>query len=198
MPDSSRRKTLKDVSVASGVSLITVSRALRHPETVSEATRDKIQKAIKDLGYVPNLTARSLVKNRSNMVGVVVPILSSSLFADLAQGIAGVLSNGDMQMLLGVSERSTLLEENAIKTFVGRQADAIILTGFTHSSQCRSILSEFSGPVVETWNLRDSAIDLVVGYDNFRASAEMTRYLIGKGYQRIAVVGAAFDYNDQA
>ncbi len=198
MKETTRRKTLKDVSEASGVSLITVSRALRRPDTVQESTREKIHQTIKDIGYVPNLTARSLVSSRSNMIGVVVPILSSSLFADLAQGIANVLHGENMQMLLGVSERSTQLEEDAVKTFIGRQADAIIVTGFTHSEACKVMLSEFSGPVVETWNLSKDAIDLSVGYDNFAAAAKMTEYLIERGYQNIAVIGGAFENNDQA
>ena len=198
MSHSGRPKTLKDVSRASGLSLITVSRALRQPETVQEATRQKVHDAIKEIGYVPNLTARSLVSSRSNMIGVVVPILSSSLFADLAQGIASVLQHENLQMLMAVSERSTELETEAVRTFIGRQADAIIVTGFTHSQECSSLLAGFAGPVVETWNLRDDAIDLAVGYDNFRAAAEMTRYLLQKGYRKIALVGGDFRNNDQA
>ncbi|WP_306118063.1 MULTISPECIES: LacI family DNA-binding transcriptional regulator [unclassified Roseitalea] len=193
-----KAKTLKDVSKASGLSLITVSRALRQPETVQPATREKVLRTIEAIGYVPNLTARSLVSNRSNMVGLVVPILSSSLFADLAQGVAGVLHERGLQMLLGVSERSSELESEAVRTFIGRQADAIIVTGFTHTESCRSHLQAFSGPVVETWNLRADAVDIAVGYDNRRAAKEMTRYLIGRGYRRIALVGGAFENNDQA
>ncbi len=193
-----RPKTLKDVSKASGLSLITVSRALRQPETVQPGTRERVHRAIEEIGYVPNLTARSLVSSRSNMVGVVVPILSSSLFAELAQGIAGVLHGEGLQMLLGVSERSMMLENEAVRTFIGRQADAIIVTGFTHSQACRAHLQSFAGPVVETWNLRDNAIDMAIGYDNRLAAAEMTRYLIGRGYERIALVGGATEDNDQA
>lgn len=191
-------KTLKDVSQASGLSLITVSRTLRQPETVQETTRLKVMQAIEEIGYVPNLTARSLVSSRSNMIGVVVPILSSSLFADLAQGIAGHLQRENLQMLLAVSQRNMELEAEAVRTFIGRQADAIIITGFTHSKHCRSLLATFAGPVVETWNLRDEMIDSVVGYDNFAAASEMTRYLIAKGYQDIALVGGDFENNDQA
>lgn len=191
-------KTLKDVSHASGLSLITVSRALRQPETVQEATREKVLRAVDEIGYVPNLTARSLVSSRSNMIGLVVPILSSSLFADLAQGVANHLQRENLQMLLGVSQRNVDLEAEAVRTFIGRQADAIIVTGFTHSQACRNLLASFAGPVVETWNLRDDMIDSVVGYDNFAAAAEMTRYLIGKGYQEIALVGGDFENNDQA
>lgn len=195
---SGRNVTLKDVSVASGLSLITVSRALRQPELVHADTRAKVQRTIEELGYVPNLTARSLVSNRSNMIGVVVPILTSSLFADLAQGIAGALHEENIQMLLAVSQRSVDLEAEAVKTFTARQADAIIVTGFTHSESCRKSLTNFTGPIVETWNLRNEAVDMTVGYDNRKASAEMTKYLLAKGYSRIAMVGGAFENNDQA
>lgn len=198
MPDSIKPKTLKDVSKASGVSLITVSRTLRRPAAVHASTREKVFKAIEEIGYVPNLTARSLVSSRSNIVGIVVPILSSSLFSDLVQGVAGVLREANLQMLMAVSERSTALEGEAVKAFIGRQADAIIVTGFTHSDGCRTFLTGFPGPVVETWNLRDNVIDMAVGYSNFDASAAMARYLLEKGYRRIALVGGDFENNDQA
>jgi len=119
------------VSKVSGVSLITVSRTLGKPSTVHESTRQKVFKAIEEIGYLPNLIARSLVSSRSNVVGAVVPILSSSLFADLVQGIASTLREENLQMLMAVSERSTTLEGEAVKAFIGRQADAIIVTGFT-------------------------------------------------------------------
>ncbi len=198
MPNRFKPKTLKDVSKASGVSLITVSRTLRKPSDVHESTRQKVFRAIEEIGYVPNLTARSLVSSRSNIVGVVVPILSSSLFADLVQGIASTLREENLQMLMAVSERSTTLEGEAVKAFIGRQADAIIVTGFTHSESCRAFLTGFSGPVVETWNLSDDRIDMAVGYSNFDASADMTSRLIEKGYRRIALVGGDFENNDQA
>lgn len=198
MKEQRRRATLRDVSEMAGLSLITVSRALRQPETVQADTRDKVMRAIDEIGYVPNLMARSLVSNRSNMIGVVVPILTSSLFADFAQGVAGVLQSHNIQMLLGVSQRSTLQEEEAVRTFIARQADAIIVTGFTHTDTCRKMLAGFHGPIVETWNLSDKAIDLNVGYNNFAAAADMTRYLLGKGYREIAMVGGAFENNDQA
>lgn len=198
MKSSNRNVTLQDVANASGVSLITVSRTLRQPELVQPHTRDKVLRTIEEIGYLPNLTARSLVSQRSNMVGVIVPILASSLFADLAQGVAAELRKHERQMLLGVSNRSVDDEYEVVKTFMARQADAIIVTGFTHSEPCRELLNRFDGPVVETWNLKPDAIDMCVGYDNFQASAVMTRYLLSRGYRQIAMVGGAFENNDQA
>lgn len=193
-----KKVTLKDVSKASGLSLITVSRALRQPETVHADTRAKIQRTIDEIGYIPNLTARSLVSRRSDMIGVVVPILASSLFADFAQGVSHVLEPKKQQMLLAVSDWSPQKEEEAVRTFIARQADAIIVTGFSHNDATAKLLDKFSGPVVEAWNLREGAIDSAVGFDNYAAAVEMTRYLIGRGYANIVMVGGASHHNDQA
>lgn len=190
--------TLKDVSRASGVSLITVSRALRQPDAVHADTRAKIQRTIEEIGYIPNLTARSLLSQRTDMVGVVVPILASSLFADFAQGISSVLEPKKQQMLLAVSDWSPEKEEEAVRTFIARQADAIIVTGFSHTDTTRKLLKKFAGPVVQAWNLRDNALDSAVGFDNYGASVEMTRYLVDRGYSNIVMVGGSSSDNDQA
>lgn len=193
-----KNKTLQDVAEAARLSLITVSRALRTPESVREETRARVHQAIEEIGYVPNLTARSLKSRQSNIVGVVVPILSSSLFSDFAEGVTAAIQAASMQVLLGVTSRLVDKEAEAVDAFIGRQADAIIVTGYTHSEGTRRHLEAFAGPVVETWNLRPEAIDMAVGFSNFDASAEMTRYLIDKGYRDIAVVGGDFENNDQA
>lgn len=193
-----RKITLRDVSRVAGLSLITVSRALRQPETVHADTRAKIQQTIEDLGYVPNLAARSLVSQRSDMIGVVVPILASSLFADFAQGVTRLLERRGQQMLLALSGWSPVKEEEAVRTFIARQADAIIVTGFSHSDTTRRLLQKFPGPVVEAWNVKRDIIDSAVGFDNHVAAAEMTRYLMAKGYEEIVLVGGERENNDQA
>jgi LacI family gluconate utilization system Gnt-I transcriptional repressor len=192
-----RAVTLKDVSKFAGLSLVTVSRALRTPNAVHPETRSRIQEAIDALGYVPNQTARSLVSSRSNIVGLVVPAISTSLFADLAQALAEVLQTHDMQLLLGANDRSVDHEDSLATAFLGRPADAIVLTGFTHSAALRGKLERFSGPVVETFNLRSDPIDMAVGFNNFQASYDMTRYLIGKGYRRIVMASSMATTDDQ-
>jgi LacI family gluconate utilization system Gnt-I transcriptional repressor len=189
--------TLKDVSKAAGLSYITVSRALRQPETVRADTREKIQKTISELGYVPNLAARSLLSKRSGMIGVVVPILASSLFADFAQGVTKTLDKQGLRMLLAVSNWSPKAEEQAVRTFIAQQADAIILTGFSHTDRTRKMLAQYGRPIVESWNISDTVIDSAVGFDNYAAAAEMTRYLIEQGYNDIVLVSGASENIDQ-
>lgn len=197
MPKNKKKMTLKDVSKASGVSLITVSRALRQPDTVHTDTRAKIQRAIEEIGYIPNLTARALVSQRSGMIGIVVPILASSLFADFAQGANQVLEPKGQQMLLAVSDWSPKKEEEAVRTFLARQADAIIVTGFSHTETTRKMLGQFAGPVVEAWNLHDNVMDSAVGFNNYAGAMDMTRYLIERGYRNIVLAGGSSPDNDQ-
>jgi len=196
--DSKKPVTLKDVSKAAGLSYITVSRTLRHPETVRANTREKVQKTIEELGYVPNLAARSLLSKRSDMIGVVVPILASSLFSDFVQGVTKTLDKQGLRMLLAVSNWCPRAEEEAVRTFIASQADAIILTGFSHTQATRKMLEQYGRPVVESWNLSDTVIDSAVGFDNYAAAAEMTRYLIERGYRNILLVGGASKNNDQS
>ena len=112
--------TLKDVSKASGMSLMTVPRALRQSDTVHAETRAKVQRTINEIGYISNLTLRSMVSQRSEMIAVVVPILPSSLDADFAQVVSRILAPMKRQMLLVVSEWSPQQKEEAVRTFIAR------------------------------------------------------------------------------
>ncbi|WP_309084624.1 LacI family DNA-binding transcriptional regulator [Chelativorans sp.] len=190
--------TLKDVSEAAGVSLITVSRALRQPDTVTPATRQRVHEAINATGYVPNLMARALVSSRSNIVGLAVPTISASLFADLAELLAKVLQEHGKHLLLGIYDWSPEKEYDVVTTFMGRQADALVLTGYSHSAELRQRLERFDGPIVEMGSIRAKPIDMGVGFDNFAAAAEMTRHLIDRGYRKIALVHGSTENNDQA
>ena len=198
MKKNNKTISLKDVSTYSKLSLITVSRTLNQPNLVSLKTKKIVYNAIEVLGYVPNLNARTLVKRNSNIVGLVVPQLRSSLFADLAEGLENQLSKSGLNLLLAVSNRSQKQETKAVKTFVGRQADAIVLTGIWHNKECTSLLKSFNGPVIETCNLKKDPIDLNVGFNNYEASVKMTKYLIDCGNQSIAVVGNDFQGSDQS
>ena len=91
------RITLADVAIAADVSPITVSRALRDPDKVSAEARARIDRAIRDLGYVPNPAARALASGRTDIVGMIIPSVSNNVFADVMTGIDEGLLLGDMQ-----------------------------------------------------------------------------------------------------
>ena len=88
MTDRAKRPlTLRDVSAASGVSEMTVSRVLRNRGDVSEATRIKVLEAAKTLGYVPNQIAGSLASQQVNLVAVIIPSLSNMVYPEVLNGI---------------------------------------------------------------------------------------------------------------
>ena len=97
-----RPLTLKDVSIASGVSEMTVSRVLRNRGDVSDATRKKVLQAAKSLGYVPNKIAGALASSRVNLVAVIIPSLSNMVFPDVLTGISEVLDETPLQAVVGV------------------------------------------------------------------------------------------------
>ncbi|MBL6946212.1 MAG: LacI family DNA-binding transcriptional regulator, partial [Rhodospirillales bacterium] len=78
---------------------MTVSRALRAPETVSQNLRIKIDRAVADLGYVPNRLAGGLASSRTRTVPVIIPSLSNAVFPDIVEGISEVLQDHDLQIL---------------------------------------------------------------------------------------------------
>jgi LacI family transcriptional regulator len=82
---------LKDIAAELGVSVVTVSRALRNRPDIAEETKAKILERVKRLNYRPNLTARSLVTGRSSLVGLVVPDLIHPFFAEIAKGLSAKL-----------------------------------------------------------------------------------------------------------
>ena len=99
-----RTLTLRDVSEASGVSEMTVSRVLRGRGDVSQATREKVLQAAKSLGYVPNKIAGALASQRVNLVAVIIPSMSNMVFPEVLTGINSVLENTELQPVVGVTD----------------------------------------------------------------------------------------------
>jgi LacI family gluconate utilization system Gnt-I transcriptional repressor len=180
---------MADVAQRAGVSAITVSRALRTPDKVSPKARARIVAAIRALGYVPNLAAGTLKSQRSRIVAAVVPTLANSIFAETVEGMTDVLREHGYQLLLGNAGYSPETEEALVAAFLGRQPDGLILTGAQHTRRVRAQLRDQRMPVVETWELTDTPIDLLVGFSNFEAARRMTMALIERGYRTIAFAG---------
>src|SRR5215472_17935523 len=91
MVNSNMAVTLKDIARDLGVSVITVSKALRDHSDISEETKARVLKRVKEMNYRPNLAARALVTGRSNLLGFVVPELMNSFFSEIIRGVSGAL-----------------------------------------------------------------------------------------------------------
>jgi LacI family transcriptional regulator len=119
--------SIKEVAKRAGVSIATVSRAINVPDKVHPYTVERVQRAIEKLGYRPNLTARALKTGRTNLVGLVVPDLVHSFFAELAHGLAGILRKDGISVVIISSEEDPALEQEAIDHLLDRRVDALLV-----------------------------------------------------------------------
>lgn len=195
---AARQVSMADVARRAGVSAITVSRALHHPEQVTEATRAQIDAAMVELGYVPNLIAGGLASTQTRIVAVIVPYITHGVFADALQGVADVLEERGYCVLLGNSAGSVEREEAIVRILLGHRPAGVAIQGANHTEATRRLLRNARVPVVEIGTLPQAPIDMAVGYSNFEAARAMTVHLLSRGWRRVGFLGAPHAENDRA
>ena len=121
------RATILDIARKLGLSAMTVSRALNSRPEVRENTRKKVLRCAAALGYQPHRWARSLVTQRSSIIGVVIPDISHSYFSEITFGIEGVLDKAGYDILLCHSRGDAEREKEEINTLVGSRVDGFII-----------------------------------------------------------------------
>ncbi len=181
--------TMSDVARKARVSTMTVSRALRDGASIATETREKIMKAVEELGYVLDQSAGSLSSKRTGFVAALVPSLNNSNFADTSRGLTDALQGSGLQLLLGHTDYSTEKEEELIESMLRRRPEAIVVTGGKHTLRGRKLLENAGIPVIETWDLPPKPVRHVVGFSNAEAAEALVKYLYGKGYRKIGFIG---------
>ena len=188
---------MKDVADLAGVGTITVSRVLRSPEKVSESKRKRVQKAIKELGYVPDNTAGALSSSKSRVFGAIVSTVNDSVFAQTLDGLSSTLRAAGYELLLTSTNYDPGVEEDALRALLARRPDGIVLTSTSHSAGVTKLLKSVSIPVVEIWQLPSQPLDIAVGFSNFQAGYDMARHLVENGRKNIAFVGGHEPRNER-
>jgi len=198
-PAPARRPlTLRDVSEASGVSEMTVSRVLRNRGDVSEATREKVLEAAKRLGYVPNKIAGALASQRVNLVAVIIPSLSNMVFPEVMTGISEVLDETPLQPVVGVTNYKPGREEKVLYEMLSWRPSGVIIAGLEHSDASKAMLKAAGIPVVEIMDTDGEAIDAVVGISHRRAGRKMAKAILKAGYRRIGFLGTKMPLDHRA
>lgn len=194
----SRPLTLRDVSEASGVSEMTVSRVLRNRGDVSEATREKVLRAAKLLGYVPNKIAGALASQRVNLVAVIIPSLSNMVFPEVMSEISKVLETTDLQPVVGVTDYIPEKEEKVLYEMLSWRPSGVIIAGLEHSDAARAMLRASGIPVVEIMDTDGTPVDAMVGISHRRAGREMGEAIVAAGYKRIGFMGTKMPLDHRA
>jgi LacI family transcriptional regulator, gluconate utilization system Gnt-I transcriptional repressor len=196
--ETKRPLTLRDVSEASGVSEMTVSRVLRNRGDVSDATRERVLAAAKQLGYVPNKIAGALASQRVNLVAVIIPSLSNMVFPEVLTGINQVLEDTPLQPVVGVTDYLPEKEEQVLYEMLSWRPSGVIIAGLEHSDAARAMLKNAGIPVVEIMDVDGRPVDAMVGISHRRAGREMAQAILKAGYQHIGFMGTKMPLDHRA
>lgn len=196
--ESRRTLTLRDVSEASGVSEMTVSRVLRNRGDVSQATRERVLAASKQLGYVPNKIAGALASQRVNLVAVIIPSLGNLVFPEVLSGISETLEDTGLQPVFGASNYSAEREEAVLYEMLSWRPTGVIIAGLEHTEAARAMLSNAGIPIVEIMDVDGDPIDSAVGISHHRAGREMAKAILKAGYRHIGFLGTKMPEDHRA
>jgi LacI family transcriptional regulator len=180
---------LKDIAADLGVSLVTVSKVLRDKPGVGEATRKRVLKRVRELDYRPNMLARSLASGKSYTVGLIVPDLVHTFFAELAKGVSAGLRKQSYQLLLASAEEEPELEEREIEHLLARGVDALLIASCRDNSGGFQSLIKSKIPYVLIDRYLPKLDGHFVGTDDVAAGRIATEHLIKLGRKRIAHIG---------
>jgi LacI family gluconate utilization system Gnt-I transcriptional repressor len=182
--------TLSAVAKLAGVSSITVSRVVRLPDLVAPETRGRVEAAMRELGYVPNQLAGALASGaRTRSVGVLVPTIANSIFADTVQGLSDELEPRGYAVILAQSRYDAAREDHMLSALLSRRPEAIIMVGSPATDDGTRLLQRAGIPIVETWEIPPAPIDAVAGFNNYEAGCAVARHLVAQGRQNLAFIG---------
>ncbi|MGU3792920.1 LacI family DNA-binding transcriptional regulator [Vibrio diabolicus] len=182
--------TLADVAKQAGVGTMTVSRALRTPELVSDKLREKIQQVVDELGYIPNKAAGALASAESYSIALIIPSLFEKACAHFLPSFQQALNKAGYQLLLGYSDYSIEQEEKLLSTFLESRPAGVVLFGSEHSQRTHQLLEASNTPVLEIAELSSKASYLNLGVDHFEVGKACTRHLIEQGFKNVGFIGA--------
>ncbi|YBV95064.1 LacI family DNA-binding transcriptional regulator (plasmid) [Phyllobacteriaceae bacterium JZ32] len=182
--------TMEMVARLAGVSQVSVSRALNHPDKVAPETLARIQEAIRITGYVPNLVAGALASRRSGIIAALIPSITNLTYSSFLRPLIEATRNAGYQVILAETGFSLEDEQAMVQSLLSRQPEGMLLTGVHHSAECRRMLLASGLPVVEVWDESETPIDVCVGFSHWEAGRAAARYVHEKSYARGAVITA--------
>lgn len=188
--------TIYDVAREAQVSMATVSRVVNGNPNVKKATRDKVLKVIKELGYRPNAVARGLASNRTRSIGVLIPDITNAYYGALAQGISDIASIFKYNIILSSLDTSDALNDDAITSILSRQVDGIVYVGRSLNEHVRKEVERTNTPVVITGAFDGQEEFPTVNIDSQRAVYEVTKKFLDEGLKKIAFVGEPESFID--
>ena len=177
---------LKDIAEELGISIVTVSKALRDRPDVAKETKAKILERVKHLNYRPNLAARSLVTGRSLLVGLVVPDLIHPFFSEIAKSLAATLRKKNYFLLVSSSESDPTLEQDEIDHMLAHRLDCFVVASCQKNAGNLRKIGEAGVPLILLDRSFPGFSCNFVGVNDYAIGELATQHLIAQGCKRIA------------
>jgi LacI family transcriptional regulator len=177
---------LKDIARDLGVSVVTVSKVLRNHADIGPATRARVLKRVRELGYQPDLTARALVTGRTGLLGMIAPDLVHPFFAQVAEALSRALRPAGCALVIASSGEDPELERAEIDQLVARRVDVLLVAS---AQPDPAVFRRLAGRGVRIIlvDRRFSGFSAhFVGIDDERAGVLATEHLAAQGCRRIA------------
>lgn len=190
--------TVLDVARLAGVSTATVSRVINTPDSVREKTRKKVLLAMEKCNYKYNALARGFATKRSNTIGLIIPTISNSVFAESTMGVQEYADQKNIRVILGNSYYKYSQEENLVKVLRESQVDGLIITTTNLKGEILKSLINENFPFVLLFSTVKSGPFSAVGIDNYRGGYLATEHLISLGHKRICMVAGNFSMTDRS
>jgi LacI family transcriptional regulator len=190
--------TLEDVAKSAGVSTATVSRCLNTPERLVESTRERVMKAVEQLGYTPNFGARVMAAKRTFTIGAIIPTMENAIFARGLQAFQEELHRRGFTLLVSSSAYQPDVEEEQIRTLVSRGADGLLLIGYDRDASIYDYLESQEVPSIVAWTYQATAQRPSVGFENRASMRDLTQEVLRLGHSKIGVISGVRNGNDRA
>lgn len=194
----SYKADITTVARVAGVSAATVSRAMNHPELVNPATRKKIEKAMRKTGYIRNRAAQAMHGRRSATLGLVVPTVNYSIFAELVQSFNDAVADLGFTLLLATHGYDLNREYQVVRKLLEHRVDAIALIGLDHSADTHLIFEKQNVPVLAAWSYAPDAPMSCIGADNAAAGQMAAAHVLALGHRRVGFIFPPTADNDRA
>ncbi|MFD3957818.1 MULTISPECIES: LacI family DNA-binding transcriptional regulator [Streptomyces] len=186
------RPTLEEVAARAGVGRGTASRVINGSPRVSEATREAVEAAVAELGYVPNRAARALAGNRTDAIALVVPEPETRFFAEpyfsaIVRGVGAALADTEMQLLLTLAGNDR--ERRRLAQYLtAHRVDGVLLVAVHADDPLPELLEQLGMPCVIS-GARHAAEPLAsVDSDNFEGARAAVEHLVSRGRRRVATI----------
>ncbi|KXS37684.1 MAG: LacI family transcriptional regulator [Candidatus Frackibacter sp. T328-2] len=180
--------TIKDVARKANTSVATVSRVMNNSTNVSPDLKKRVQKVINELNYQPNEVAKSLKKEKTNMVGVLISDITNPFFSSIVKGIEDVLDKENYTVILGNTAESVDIEEKYINKLINKQIDGFIISSTSDYGNHFSSIIDENIPLIFVNRRPEGYENNLILTDNFKGGYIATKHLIELGHKKIGAI----------